>query len=125
MLVLNIRGRASSTWENVGLKHQVSLNYLFQVNTLKYCISEDELRPAVRTLFDATIKNLSDQEAIEIFEKWQHFGLSRNYILPCLAQSSIVPTLQPDAEKESLTAALALSICGSIASEKYSMLSAK
>jgi hypothetical protein len=34
-----------------------------------------------------------------------------------------VPCLQPDAEKESITSAIAVFICGSIAVEKYSFLS--
>lgn len=36
-----------------------------------------------------------------------------------------VPALQPDAEKETSNAALALFICGCVASEKYALLSTK
>lgn len=36
-----------------------------------------------------------------------------------------VPALQPDAEKETLNAALALFVCGCVASEKYALLSTK
>lgn len=34
----------------------------------------DELRSSIRTLFDATVANLSDEEAIRVTEKWQHHG---------------------------------------------------
>ena len=42
-----------------------------------------------------------------------------------LILASPVPSLQPAAERESLTAALSLFICGCIASEKYSLLSTR
>ena len=89
----------------------------------------DELRQAIRVLFDASVANLSDEEAIAITENWQHHGKCR--ILPKLAFILIllsdygVPALQPDAEKETLKAALALFICGCVASEKYALLSTK
>jgi hypothetical protein len=41
----------------------------------EFSISSDELRPAIRTLFDATIAGLSDETAIEMTDKWQHHGL--------------------------------------------------
>ncbi|KDR82569.1 hypothetical protein GALMADRAFT_237950 [Galerina marginata CBS 339.88] len=69
--------------------------------------ASNELRQPIRTLFDATIANMPDEESIMVAEKWQHH----------------VPSLQPDAEKETMNAALALFICGCIASEKYSLLS--
>jgi hypothetical protein len=34
----------------------------------------DELRQAIRVLFDASVANLSDEEAIAITENWQHHG---------------------------------------------------
>ena len=46
------------------------------------------------------------------------------FILILLSDSG-VPALQPDAEKETLNAALALFVCGCIASEKYALLSTK
>ncbi|PPQ70616.1 hypothetical protein CVT25_011982 [Psilocybe cyanescens] len=69
--------------------------------------ASNELRQPIRTLFNATIANMPDEESIAMTEKWQHY----------------VPSLQPDAEKETANAALALFICGSIASEKYTLLS--
>ncbi|KAH9480388.1 WD repeat-containing protein 7 [Psilocybe cubensis] len=69
--------------------------------------ASNELRQPIRTLFNATVSNMTDEESIAITEKWQH----------------CVPSLQPDAEKETESAALALFICGSIASEKFTLLS--
>jgi len=66
------------------------------------------LRQAARILFDAEISRLSDEEANTIVERWQHH-------LPCL---------QPTADRESISAALALFLCGYIAAEKYSLLPA-
>ena len=34
----------------------------------------DELRQAIRVLFDASVANMSDEEAIAITENWQHHG---------------------------------------------------
>ena len=89
----------------------------------------DELRHAIRVLFDASVANLSDEEAIAITENWQHHGKYRihhsfAYILILLSDCE-VPALQPDAEKETLNAALALFVCGCVASEKYALLSTK
>ncbi|KAF8964335.1 hypothetical protein BDZ97DRAFT_1919029 [Flammula alnicola] len=69
--------------------------------------ASNEFRQPIRTLFEATISNLSDEDSVKVAEKWQHH----------------VPSLQPDAEKETMNAALALLICGCVASEKYSLLS--
>lgn len=68
----------------------------------------NELRQAIRTVFDATISSMSDEEAISTLEHWQHY-------VPCL----LLPS-----ERESLTAALSLFVCGFIAAEKYSFISA-
>ncbi|KXN83133.1 WD repeat-containing protein 7 [Leucoagaricus sp. SymC.cos] len=67
-----------------------------------------ELRQAIRTVFDSTISTMSDEEAITTLEHWQHY----------------IPCLQLPSERESLTAALSLFICGFIAAEKYSFMSA-
>jgi len=92
-------------------------------------LSLDELRQAIRVLFDACVANLTDEEAITITEKWQHHGKKRFLFRPAsiliLFSDRGVPALQPDAEKETLNAALALFICGCIASEKYALLSTK
>ncbi|KIM43090.1 hypothetical protein M413DRAFT_26286 [Hebeloma cylindrosporum] len=69
--------------------------------------ASNEFRQPIRTLFDATISNMSDEESIRMAEQWQHH----------------VPTLQPDSEKEAPNAALALLITGCIASEKYTLMS--
>lgn len=34
----------------------------------------DELRQAIRTVFDASISSMSDEEAISTLEHWQHYG---------------------------------------------------
>ncbi|TFK39093.1 hypothetical protein BDQ12DRAFT_683016 [Crucibulum laeve] len=69
--------------------------------------TSNEIRHAIRILFDSTVARMSDEEASGIAEQWQHH-------LPCL---------QPDSERESTTTALSLFICGYVASEKYSLLS--
>ena len=89
----------------------------------------DELRQAIRVLFDASVANLSDEEAIAITENWQHHGeycIHRRFTFNLILLSDHgVPALQPDAEKETLNAALALFVCGCVASEKYALLSTK
>ncbi|KIJ60314.1 hypothetical protein HYDPIDRAFT_177510 [Hydnomerulius pinastri MD-312] len=69
--------------------------------------SSNELRQAARTLFDAGVARLSDEESIALVDAWQHH-------LPCL---------QPSGEKDSGHAGLALFLCGYMAAEKYSLLS--
>ncbi|THH17275.1 hypothetical protein EW146_g3520 [Bondarzewia mesenterica] len=66
-----------------------------------------ELRSAARTLFDAGVANMSVEETISLVERWQHH-------LPCL---------QPDAERKLPRVAMALFLCGYIATEKYNLLS--
>jgi WD repeat-containing protein 7 len=87
-----------------------------------------ELRQAIRVLFDASLANLSDEEAIAITENWQHHGKYRihhRFAFNLILFDHGVPALQPDAEKETLNAALALFVCGCVASEKYALLSTK
>ncbi|KAJ3575868.1 hypothetical protein NP233_g816 [Leucocoprinus birnbaumii] len=81
-----------------------SLSYLASL----WFQGSNELRQAIRTVFDATISSMSDEEAISTLEHWQHY----------------VPCLQLPSERESLTAALSLFVCGFIAAEKYSFMSA-
>lgn len=69
--------------------------------------SSNDVRQAAKTLFDAGIVRLSDEESIALVDAWQHH-------LPCL---------QPSMEKESAKSSLALFICGYMAAEKYSLLS--
>lgn len=66
-----------------------------------------DLRQSIRTVFDATLAHINDQDAMKLAEKWQHH----------------VPSLQPAAERESEVAALSLLICGCIATEKFTLLS--
>ncbi|KAF5334171.1 hypothetical protein D9758_014838 [Tetrapyrgos nigripes] len=66
-----------------------------------------ELRHAVRTLFDAAVVRLSDEETIALVNEWQQH----------------LPSLQPEADQESRTAALSLFLCGYLAAEKYSLFS--
>ncbi|KAJ7505803.1 hypothetical protein B0H11DRAFT_1851029 [Mycena galericulata] len=80
-----------------------SLTYLAR----RWFDSSNELRQASRILFDASVARLPDDETIIVAEHWQHH-------LPCL---------QSTADRESLSAALALFLCGHIASEKYSLIS--
>ncbi|KAL6301983.1 hypothetical protein BKA93DRAFT_436971 [Sparassis latifolia] len=65
-----------------------------------------ELRHAYRVLFDAGVAQRSDAETIQMVEKWQ----------------SSLPCLQLEADRESVSSAMALFICGFIAVEKYSFL---
>lgn len=92
----------------------------------RWLVSSPEIRQSIRILFDETVASLPDEEAIHIAEDWQHYGLFTAWVRSENANCVyLVPSLQPDAEKESITAALALFICGSIASNKYSLLSVK
>ncbi|KAJ7644581.1 hypothetical protein FB45DRAFT_898250 [Roridomyces roridus] len=95
---------AASLAQAVGPLYQPpSLTYLAR----RWFDSSNELRQASRILFDASITRLSDEETIAVTEHWQHH-------LPCL---------QSAADRESLSAALALFLCGHIAAEKYSLIS--
>ncbi|KAF8501955.1 WD40 repeat-like protein [Hysterangium stoloniferum] len=69
--------------------------------------SSVDLRLAARALFGTAAARLSDENTIHLVEYWQHE-------LPCL---------QPDTEKQSASAALALLITGNIAIERYAVLS--
>ncbi|KAI5123100.1 hypothetical protein M0805_001456 [Coniferiporia weirii] len=69
--------------------------------------SISDIRHAAKHLFENEVSRLPDYEITATVEAWQHR-------LPCLL---------PDNEKQSAKAALALSICGNIATEKYSLLS--
>ena len=87
----------------------------------------DELRQASRVLIDARITRLSDEEANLLADRWQHYrsSLSLAFKPFDLLVSFVVPCLQPDAERESTRAALALFLCGYIATEKYSLFSTR
>ncbi|KAF5384322.1 hypothetical protein D9615_003314 [Tricholomella constricta] len=95
---------ATSLASAVGPAYQSpSLVYLAR----RWFDGSNEIRRSARVLFDYAIACLSDEESNEIAEHWQHH-------LPCL---------QPTADRESIHAALALFLCGYLASEKYSLLS--
>ncbi|VDB82793.1 unnamed protein product [Peniophora sp. CBMAI 1063] len=66
-----------------------------------------DVRGAARALFDAAINNLSLEDTVSLVDSWQHH----------------LPSLQPDVDKKSPTAALALLLCGYIAAHKYVLLS--
>lgn len=85
----------------------------------------DEIRQAARLLLDASISRLTDDEAIAVAEQWQHQReiVSGDYYWLCRLIACAVPCLQPNAERESVTAALALFLSGHIAAEKYALLS--
>ncbi|KAF9265238.1 WD40 repeat-like protein [Marasmius fiardii PR-910] len=68
----------------------------------------NEVRQAARILFDATAAGMTDDETNTMVDAWQHQ----------------LPFLQPTIQKESLIAALALFLCGHLAAERYSLLSA-
>ncbi|KAH7099446.1 hypothetical protein BKA62DRAFT_750558 [Auriculariales sp. MPI-PUGE-AT-0066] len=65
-----------------------------------------ELRQAARTLFDAAATRMSDEAVMAFVERWQHD----------------LPTLQPDSEKQSARAAMALLLTGHLATERQSLL---
>ncbi|KAG1739452.1 uncharacterized protein EDB91DRAFT_1135335 [Suillus paluster] len=97
------------TFYSTSLAHVVGASY--QAPDVAYLAtqwfdSSNDVRQAAKTLFDAGIVRLSDEESIALVDAWQHH-------LPCL---------QPSIEKESAKASLALFICGYMAAEKYSLL---
>jgi len=83
----------------------------------------DEFREPIRLLFDAGVARLPDEGSTLLVEHWQHYRASAPYRVINVLSVLAVPCLQPDAEKESITAATAVFICGSVAVEKYSLLS--
>ncbi|CAK5284382.1 unnamed protein product [Mycena citricolor] len=86
--------------------------------------SSNELRQAARLLLDASIARLGDDEASSIVDHWQHYRKSTDWLHPisCSCFDKSVPCLQPAADRETLAAALALFLCGFIASDKYSLI---
>ncbi|KZT12183.1 WD40 repeat-like protein [Laetiporus sulphureus 93-53] len=96
---------ATSLAEAVGTSYQSpSLSFLTRQWLQSIVL---EIRNASRSLFDIGVARLTDEEAVQAVEYWQAY-------LPCA---------QPDAE-ECLRDAMALHICGYIAIQKYSLLSA-
>ncbi|KAG2130779.1 uncharacterized protein EDB93DRAFT_1179251 [Suillus bovinus] len=98
------------TFYSTSLAHVVGASY--QAPDVAYLAtqwlnSSNDVRQAAKTLFDAGIVRLSDEESSALVDAWQHH-------LPCL---------QPSIEKESAKSSLALFICGYMAAEKYSLLS--
>lgn len=98
------------TFYSTSLAHVVGASY--QAPDVAYLAtqwfdSSNDVRQAAKTLFDAGIVRLSDEESNAFVDAWQHH-------LPCL---------QPSIEKESAKSSLALFICGYMAAEKYSLLS--
>ncbi|KAG2341534.1 WD40 repeat-like protein [Suillus weaverae] len=98
------------TFYSTSLAHVVGPSY--QAPDVAYLAtqwfdSSNDVRQAAKTLFDAGIVRLSDEESIAFVDAWQHH-------LPCL---------QPSIEKESAKSSLALFVCGYMAAEKYSLLS--
>ncbi|KAG1899665.1 uncharacterized protein F5891DRAFT_1037747 [Suillus fuscotomentosus] len=98
------------TFYSTSLAHVVGASY--QAPDVAYLAtqwfnSSNDVRQAAKTLFDAGIVRLSDEESGALVDAWQHH-------LPCL---------QPSIEKESARSSLALFICGYMAAEKYSLLS--
>lgn len=66
-----------------------------------------ELRLAARTLFDAGVAGLTDEETTSLVDRWQHS----------------LPFLLPDSEKRSPVASKALLLCGFIAARQHGLLS--
>lgn len=65
-----------------------------------------ELRLAARTLFDAGVAGLTDEETTSLVDRWKHS----------------LPFLLPDSEKRSSVASKALLLCGFIAARQHSLL---
>jgi len=87
---------------------------------------KDEIRQAARILFDYTAACLSDEETNAIVEKWQHHRKATLiWVVYYFTRRPPVPCLQPSADRETMHAALALFLCGHLASEKYSLLSTR
>jgi hypothetical protein len=85
----------------------------------------DDVRQAAKTLFDAGIVRLSDEESIALVDAWQHHRKLIHISSYNSSDAHIVPCLQPSTEKESAKASLALFICGYMAAEKYNLLSTR
>ncbi|KAF8631069.1 hypothetical protein AX15_002671 [Amanita polypyramis BW_CC] len=66
-----------------------------------------ELRQSCRTVFDASVVKLSDDEANILLEEWQYQ----------------LPSLHTSANKELTSSPLALYLCGYLSVEKYSIMS--
>ncbi|KDQ62091.1 hypothetical protein JAAARDRAFT_29992 [Jaapia argillacea MUCL 33604] len=95
---------ATSLGSVVGPSYKLpSLPYL----ATRWFESSNDLRHAIQSLFDAGLAHLSDGEVTALAEQWQHS-------LPCI---------QPDSEKQGIRSAIALLLCGRIATFKYTLLS--
>jgi len=87
-----------------------------------------ELRLAARTLFDAGVAGLTDEETTSLVDRWQH---SRKFCYLAApgddgsCRDRTVPFLLPDAEKRSPVASKALLLCGFIAARQHSLLSTR
>ncbi|KAI0265617.1 hypothetical protein BC834DRAFT_824867 [Gloeopeniophorella convolvens] len=66
-----------------------------------------ELRLAARTLFDAGVAGLTDEETVSLVERWQHS----------------LPFLLSESERRSSVAAKALLLCGFVAAGQHELLS--
>ncbi len=87
-----------------------------------------ELRLAARTLFDAGVASLTDEETICLVERWQHscnVFVLRRPISELISTRYTVPFLLPDSERRSPVAAKALLLCGFIATRQYKLLSTR
>ncbi|KIY52426.1 WD40 repeat-like protein [Fistulina hepatica ATCC 64428] len=76
---------------------------------LSHCWFESsiELRHSVHVVFNGALSCLSDDEANEVVDAWQHH----------------LPWVQPETERDSSQTASALFICGYLAAERYALLS--
>lgn len=83
----------------------------------------DEFREPAKTLFNAGLARFTGQEIAGLAESWQHKRERLGSLFEQGLTKAPVPCLQPDVEKPSLTSVVATFICGSIAVEKYSLLS--
>ncbi|KAG6814949.1 hypothetical protein H0H93_011569, partial [Arthromyces matolae] len=114
---------ATSLAAVVGPKYQPpSLVYLAR----RWFDGSSDIRRSARSLFDYAIACISDEDSNEVIEHWQHH--CEHFLYPPASMSfkkvPLVPCLQPTTEREAIQAALSLFLCGHIAAEKYSLLSA-
>jgi len=82
-----------------------------------------EVRQAARTLFDAAVVQASDAANLAVLEAWQHECKCLHYRTAFSEDLFVVPTIQPDIDRDAPTSALALVLCGNVAIEKLALFS--
>ncbi|KAL5501846.1 hypothetical protein ACEPAH_9107 [Sanghuangporus vaninii] len=109
-LAYQIAANSTLSFYTVSLPSVIGLAYQApSLATLAYYWNESagDVRSAAKLLFENEITRLSDDSISTVAERWRHK-------LPCIL---------PEDQRQTAKAALALSICGNIAIERYALLS--